>query len=209
MNEWLCEQQYRTPDLVLQNILDNKDNKSILFNTRKTLFLLSLTLGSRISELFSLMRGENYLSRLADGSFKIYHNPKFNAKNENPLIRKGPIIVHPFKDGDSALCPVKALSFYLHLTFKSKSLMLFVYPIHLRDWNIAAMRLAIVRFIKNSQPLSLPRSHDLRKMATSLAFYNNLSIEQINTKVGWKSRNVFRTNYLINLQDVQTSCASL
>ena len=82
--------------------------------------------------------------------FKIFHNPKFIAKNENPLVRRGPIVIHPFKDGDPALCPAKALTSYLHLTDKSKSSMLFVHPIHLGDWNIAAMRLAIVRFIKKS-----------------------------------------------------------
>ena len=42
------------------------------------------------------------------------------------------------------------------------------------------MRLAIVRLIKASQPHAIPRPHDLRKMATSLPYFSDMSIEEIN-----------------------------
>ena len=76
---------YRPPDwsldLVLQYILDNKDNNSLLFLSCKTLFLVALCLGSRISELMSLKRDNNSFIRMGDSSIKIFPDPKFLAKN--------------------------------------------------------------------------------------------------------------------------------
>ena len=80
---------YRAPDwsldLVLQFVIDNKDNTSVLFLSRKTLFLVGLCLGSRISELFALRRDERSFRRMEDGSIKLFPDLRFLAKNENPL----------------------------------------------------------------------------------------------------------------------------
>ena len=126
------EPRYRTPDwsldLVLQYIVDNKDNKSLLFTTIKTLFLVGLGLGSRVSELFALMRDKNSLSKL---SFEIYQDPQFLAKNVDPLNRRRPAIINPLPGNSNVLCPCKALSDYLDLTKKSKSPQLFVHQVHL------------------------------------------------------------------------------
>ena len=207
------EPRYRAPDwsldLVLQYILDNKDNKSLLFMTRKTLFLVGLALGSRVSELFSLMRDDGSLSRLSDGSFEIYQDPQFLAKNEDPLNRRGPVIIKPLLNNSDTLCPCKSLSEYLTLTKHTKSSQLFVHPTHLGKWGIASMRLAIVRLIKASQPQSLARAHDLRKVASSLAFYSKMSINKINQKMGWKSRSIFRRFYLLRIKELQVACSSL
>ena len=107
----------RPPDwsmeLVLQLILDNYDNNSLLFHTQKTLFLLGLCLGSRISELFSLMRGQGSLIKLPNGTYRIFEDPQFLAKNENQLNRRGPVSIRLLQDGSSALCPARALTKYL------------------------------------------------------------------------------------------------
>ena len=102
---------YRPPDwllgLVLQYILDNKNDNSVLFLSRKALFLVGLCLGSWISELMALRRDNNSLIRMEDGSIKIFPDTKFLAKNEDPLQRRGPVIIKPLIEGDDTLCPVK------------------------------------------------------------------------------------------------------
>ena len=207
------ETRYRAPDwsldLVLQYIVHNNHDNSLLFNTRKTLFLVGLALGSRVSELFALMRDKNSLSRRPDGSFEIYQDPQFLAKNEDPLNRRGPVIINPLPGDSNVLCPCKSLSNYLNLTKKTKSSHLFVHPVHLGKWNLAAMRLAIVRFIKSSQPLSLARAHDLRKVATSLAFFSKMNIDTINKKMGWKSRKVFLKHYLHRVKELHHRCSTI
>ena len=170
---------------------------------------MGLALNSRVSELFSLMRDSNSLKRLADGSFRIYQDTQFLAKNEDPLNRRGPAIIKPLLDGSDLLCPAKALSYYLRLTETARSYHFFVLPVNLGKWNIAAMRLSIVRLIKSAQPHSFPSAHDLRKMATFLAFYFNMSISSINNKVGSKSHNIFRKKYLCEVHELLHTCAAL
>ena len=60
----------------------------------------------------------------------------------------------------------------------------------------------IVHLIKSSQPNTFPRAHDLRKFATSLAFFRNMKIQDINDRTGWKSKSVFRKRYLVNIREV-------
>ena len=88
-------------------IIDNKDNTSALFLSRKVLFLVGLCLGSRISELFALRRDEKSLIRMEDSSIKLFPDLKFLAKNEKPLERRGPMFIKPLVNGDDTLCPVK------------------------------------------------------------------------------------------------------
>ena len=75
-------------DVVLQYIIDDKDNTSVLFLSRKTLFLVGLCLGSRISELFALRRDKESSKIIEDGSIKLFPDLKFLAKNEDPLQRR-------------------------------------------------------------------------------------------------------------------------
>ena len=63
--------------------------------------------------------------------------------------------------------------------------------------------------IKESQPGVFPRSHDVRKMATSLAFFGNMSLGEICQKVGWASPTVFRKHYLRQIQGVVKNCIVL
>ena len=59
-------QPIRVPDWSLNKVLNylltvGDNNNSIYYNAQKSIFLLSLALGSRISELFALKRGNNFL----------------------------------------------------------------------------------------------------------------------------------------------------
>ena len=155
------------------------------------------------------MRSENSLIRMEDGSFKLYPDLKFLTQNEDPQNRRGPVFVKLLVDGDDALCPVKSLEQYLQATSMSLCTNLFKHPVHLGKWNLAGKRLALVRKIKASQPHCCPRSHDIRKMSTSLAFFQDMSLTEILEKVGWRSRAVFRRHYLNNIYEVQHKCAAL
>ena len=208
-------QPVRSPDWSLNKVLlfihNNVDNNNIYFNAQKSLFLLSIALGSRISEIFALRRGQNFFKKLSNGSLRIYSDPSFLAKNEKPLNRKGPAFIAPFNGPtcDSSICPVKTVEKYLVLTRRSTENSLFVHPKTLRKWSIAGMRLAIIRFIRKSQPECFPRVHDLQKYATSLAFFNDMIIDDINKSVGWRSAHIFVRHYLQNIERLRFSVSSL
>ena len=205
----------RAPDWnlnkVLKYISDNSKSNNIYFNAQKVLFLTSIALGNRISELFALRRGNNFLKKLPNGSLRIYSDPLFLAKNENPLKRRGPVIISPFDNSisDKSLCPVRAIEKYLRLTRHSNHNQLFVHPKFLNKWNISGMRLAIIRLIRKSQPQSFPRCLDLRQFALSLAFYNEMEMDDLLNAVGWKTSFVFIKHYLQNIEKLRYKISSI
>ena len=157
----------------------------------------------------ALQRDNKSLFRMGDGSLKIFPDPKFLAKNEDPLQRRGPVLIKPLVDGDETLCPVKSLNDYINATSRTSSHKLFVHPTHLGSWNRSGLSVSIARLIKQSQPHTFPRSHDVRKISASLAFLGNMSIDDINSRVGWRSRRVFKKHYLLNIKETIHKCVSL
>ena len=53
-------------------------------------------------------------------------------------------------------------------------------------------------------PGSFPRAHDLRKRATSYAFFKAMSSQQMCDLVGWSSINVFKRHYLRQIEDLSS-----
>ena len=56
------------------------------------------------------------------------------------------------------------------------------------------------KLIKLSNPGSIPRSHDIRKLAASFAFFRFMSTEEICSFTGWWSVRVFRRSYLVDIE---------
>ena len=172
----------------------------------KTLFLIALATGNRISEIKALLRGDQFI-RFSDRAVTLFPNPNFLAKNEDPSIRRVPIVIQRLWDGEvpHSLCPVTSLELYLIRTRLTKSFHLFVHPIHLTDLSIAKLRLHLCKFIRLADPTSLPRSHDLRKMATSFAFFRSMDLSSICNSVGWSSAKVFLKHYLKQVENLSSS----
>ncbi|XP_066964086.1 uncharacterized protein [Macrobrachium rosenbergii] len=75
--------------LKLDSEIDNQDC-SFTNLLRKTLFLISLASGARISELSALSREPNHIDFLPSGEVLLAPHPKFLAKNEDPRDRWSP-----------------------------------------------------------------------------------------------------------------------
>ena len=83
--------------------------------TMKIAFLLSLAMGSRVSELQTLLRGDKFID-FKGGSVTLFLNPNFLCKNEGPsCCRVSFVIAGLLQEDDNLhpLCPVRTLKPYL------------------------------------------------------------------------------------------------
>ena len=184
-----------------------QSNPSLENSLMLTAFLLSLATGGRVSELHALLRAQDFLSFEGDGVI-LYPNPNFLAKNEFPGDRRAPIFISGLKNDDGSihpLCPVFNLRHYLFLSNDSTSIKLFVKPSDLSDIPISRLRWYLCKFIKLGDPGSFPRVHDLRKVASSFAFFRHMGLEELCSLTGWSSLRVFKKHYLREIQAVKSS----
>ncbi|XP_068216983.1 uncharacterized protein [Palaemon carinicauda] len=95
------------------NLASDTDNDSCTSITllRKTLFLISLASGTRISELSALSREPDHIDFLSSGEILISRDRKFLAKNEDPQNKWTPWKTFPLPQ-DLSLCPVNTESLF-------------------------------------------------------------------------------------------------
>ena len=176
-----------------------------------TSFLLSLATGSRVSELNSLLRGEEFLE-FSNFGVTLFPNPNFLAKNEKPDSRRSPIFIARLKLPGGAphpLCPVMNLERYLRLSRDTVSVKLFVNPVTLKDLSVNKLRYFLCKFIRMADPTMCPKTHDLRKMASSYAFFKSMKIQDICELVGWSSIRVFKKHYMKDIEAISASVICL
>ncbi|XP_068229258.1 uncharacterized protein [Palaemon carinicauda] len=187
----------------LNNVLklaSDTDNESCSYITllRKTLFLSAMASGARISELAALSRNPENIDFLPTGEVLLTPDRAFLAKNEDPQNRWSPwkIISLP---QDPSLCPVTTLR-----TFLARSATRSSGPLFIREqggtMTIQGIRQQILYFIKHANPESFPHAHDIRSIATSINYFQNMDFDDLKKYTGWKSPMVFKRHYLKNLQ---------
>ena len=175
------------------------------------LFLLALATGARGSELHAVLRGDDNLVFSGDG-VSLYPNPNFLAKNEDPQNRRNPIFISSLFEESGAphpLCPVHKLRQYLQATATSSSMKLFLDPVGLSDLSLFKLRHLICLFIRMSDTGAFPKLHDLRKVASSYAFFRTMSLDNICGVTGWSSCRVFKRHYMTQLQEGGSSFVAL
>ena len=111
---------------------------------------------------------------------------------------------------ERCLCPVRALKFYLNrmstlrgchgylfCSIKSPSRCLSKNAIsfYLKSVILEAHKM----FSPNDEVLCKVKAHDVRAMATSLAFVKNVSVKNILEAANWRSKSVFADVYLKNI----------
>ena len=178
----------------------------------KCIFLLTLATGNRLSETHALRRGETHVNFNGDGSATLWPDPRFLAKNEKPQNRRKPIILQPLRKEGSAphlLCPIQALKTYLHKTANAPDGPLFINPATQEPCSKNRVRSLLVKLIKLSQPEAKPQFHDVRKVSSSLAFFNGMNVQELCDRVGWASIRVFRKHYLKEIKDVSSPCVAV
>ena len=181
-------------------LASNIDNSSCSYQQllRKTLFLIALASGARMSEMAALARDKGFAVFLPSGEVSLSPHPKFLAKNEDPQNRWAPWKIIPLQQ-DSSLCPVESLCAYLERTVSWCSGSLFK-----REkggtLSINGIRQQILYFIKEADPDSVPKAHQVRAIATSTNFFQFMDFEALTKYTGWKSPRVFMRHYFKNIE---------
>ena len=163
------------------------------------MFLLSLAMGSRVSELCSINRDQITFSGEA---LVVYPHAQFLRKNERPSNRIQPIIIQPLPASNATLCPVANSEKYMEMTAKTVSKSLWVHHSTLRALTKRQVTFNLCRFIKLCNPGSFPKSHDVRKVSTSLAFLTYNDLQEIRQYTGWRSDRVFLRHYYTAIEDI-------
>ena len=181
--------------------LSKVDLKFLAF---KTLFLVALASGRRMSEVnhFSGLSGD--IAREPDGSFALKFLPEFLAKNQRPGDPSPSIRIPPLPSGpDLKLCPVRSLKKYLQVTksFRGKRRKLFIglNPKFRSDLSVNALSRWLRETISiaySSGPPPSARPHELRAWSSSLAFALNISMTDIMEAAYWRSPSAFINHYL-------------
>ena len=208
---------YKSPSWSLEKALSlalsarYQINPSLEDLLKITLFLVALATGGRVSELHALLRGPDYID-FCEGGVRLFPNPNFLAKNESPSVRRDPIFINNLLLPDGMahpLCPVHTIKKYLLVTEASNSFKLFVNPVSLLDLSLFKLRFFICRFIREADPGSFPKTHDLRKYASSFAFFRGMDISNVCNLVGWSSFRIFKKHYLKPIKEVKSSLVVL
>ena len=105
----------------LENVLSNlaqvdPEQSSIKDLLDKTIFLIALASGGRISEISALRRGPEFTYVSSTDFLILSPGPDFLAKNEDPSNRRKPWRISPISGDDSSLCPVATTQAYLRCT---------------------------------------------------------------------------------------------
>jgi len=169
--------------------------------TRKTIFLLSLASGNRVSELAALSRDALLFSN-RDKEVTVAVRPNFRFKNQNNFVAPPNVSVKALPGVSSmarALCPVRTLRDYLAATSPSKHPDLLINSKTGNPLTTQAVSLTICHLISQADPGSIPRAHDTRKIAISLAWTRGLSPATIMSRMNLKTANSMFVHYLSSI----------
>ena len=168
----------------------------------KTLFLVALASGNRVSELAAFSRsGTNILpgSKVA----RIAVSPGLLYKNESATRAPDAIMIRSLLTPDGSphtLCPVDALRHWLLLSDPWGEDAIFVHNISKKKLNRARISQLLVAAINQAQPNTRARAHDVRKYSASLAWARGISPAEIMRTMFWKSTSIFIKKYLVPLK---------
>lgn len=196
--------------------------------TLKTIFLLALASGRRRSELHALVNG---FRREEDWkSITLFSHAAFVAKTELaarnwsskpltvPALSKN---LGPGLEQDKALCPVRALRFYLDRTKEAREGKEKLFISYKKGFKGDISKATISHWIKKAIMLAYSsvsdedckvlqvKAHDVRSMAASWARLQNIPLDDILTACTWKSHNTFTQFYLRDLAQIQDDMLKL
>lgn len=186
----------------------------------KTVFLVALASGRRVSEVHGLSGLPADVAFEADGSMSLSFLPEFLAKNQVPgdpspiLSIRSLSDILPTGDPDIVNCPVRALKAYLDKSRSRRSnslrrLFLPLKPNRERDIQKATIARWIVTVVRRAYqeeqrkgggvmplPSSSGKAHEVRAWASSLAVADSCRIEDVLRAAYWRSTGVFISYYL-------------
>lgn len=203
------------------------DKVDVKYLTLKTVFLIAVTSGRRVSEIHALSADKHHLRWESNGNgVRLLTNRKFLAKNESLKNPGKDIFLSRFQDyiscaEEGLMCPCRALSIYLNrtkpvresesrlfLTFKKGS-------VHgaskdtLARWIVSTVKTAYA--IAGDGDFSLARAHDTRSLATSWALFQGVKLQEIMRAAFWAAETTFTSFYMRDVMwdDATFSLATL
>ena len=199
------------------------EKAAIKWVTLKTVFLVALASGKRRSELHAIERkGISWPANKESITFRV--TPSFVAKTQ---IAADVRSIKPFKiralneflsqgmEDDLRLCPVRAAFIYLDRTKQlglhtDKKLFFVSYKKgHKKDiakatisgWLKKTIKLAYVQATDVELRNNKVKVHQVRAMASSTAFYNNIPISEVMETCTWACHNTFTSFYLNDMSE--------
>ena len=177
--------------------------------TLKTCFLTALATACRVSEIHALARDADHLQIRNDGSIHLLTQAGFIAKNRLPSLGNQEVTIKPLPrdepDTRSLLDPVRALLCYLRRTRdrpNPQSRLFLPIARHKQHITVQTISSWLKRVIREAYAAEAevlanqPRAHEVRAIATSLAFTRNVAIKDVIDAVGWRSQSTFGAFYL-------------
>ena len=181
----------------------------------KTAFLTSLATAARISELGAI----SYKKLKHDENWsyvQLETTDNFLAKNQDMMLESAPrtfkvpaLFDYAGPDlPDRLLCPVRAIRIYKFrfqaIRGSKKLFFISLRPEHpkeiskntLASWIRNTIKLAYQNSDEENKTLNQVSVHEVRALASSLSYRQNLSLQDINKKCYWKSHSTFTNFYL-------------
>lgn len=182
--------------------------------TRKAVFLLALASGARASEIHALSRSEPLfsISPSPNGEVLVVKPfPGFLPKNALPSAAPRswhiPSFAHLFPgEVERLLCPVRTIKYYRRRTARlaGSRQRLFVHPnvriadikrSHISAWIVDVVKEAYDRAEGHLSDVH-PTAHEVRALAHSWAYFNNVSLAEVLEGARWRSSTSFIDHYL-------------
>ena len=183
-------------DLLVSQEYHSSPSQQLVFE--KSLFLTALATANRASEIAALHCPSVTFSTRAN-KVTMPVKPGFLFKNQRPNRAPPNITMKILLDSDGTphpLCPVTSLKAWLAVRPASDSDKVFIDPKSKKPLNAARVSLWLCRIIKKADPKAIPKGHDIRKVATSLAWARGLNIQDLLDAAFWSKSNVFIEHYL-------------
>ena len=198
--------------------------------TWKTTFLVLLATGSRRGEVHAL----DYSKVRPDQNWtSVVLEPHASFVGKTELRKSGASVLSPVRipalgplvgpghEEDRGLCPVRALKIYLNRTKDlrgDKKLLLVSYKaghkgdIHKNTVSSWIRKLLVFCYSKAPEDviqMSSSRTHEVRALASSMAFRGSIELEEVLRACTWKNANTFTTHYLRDVSVFADSLHSL
>ena len=191
----------------------------------KTVFLLTLALAKRKSEIHALSVGDRFLRFNSDGSVSLCFQPGFLAKNQLPSVMPTPMRIPSLssscgrEDPDRTLCPVRSLKFYLRASSSKRgSKQRLWVPLSgsgdissasISRWIKATIKFAYDQLSPEDRAVHQVRAHELRALASSWAFLNHAPLDEVLLAAFWRSATTFSSFYLRDVSSESDNMFSL
>lgn len=194
--------------------------------TLKTVFLVAFATAARRSELHAL--SDTIVSDLDGTYIRLKTVDGFLAKNQTLksstdsfrsfMIKKLPVTDSPSGEGDSLLCPVRAVHTYNErVTRTPGNNRLFVScrkgmknPIHPNTISNYIKKCIKLAYKLSGKPMpENVKAHSVRGMSASWASLRNVSTQTILDSCFWQSKNTFLNYYLKDLTEIEGDMCKL